>query len=303
MRTSTRSARISSWTSGSTRAAAGTPAPDADALAAQATAPDTERPARRSYRAPSASTRSARPSNALLTAYDMDLPPRGEGAAPSSGGQRLSATCLSWRRPRTTISRPWQPPGRPAGQARLKPTALGNLGLVYADRGDLDKAEEHYQRGAGHRRGDGQQARPGQAARQPGHRLRIGAASWTRPRSTTGRALAIHEEIGNKLGQANDLGNLGNVYARRGDLDKAEEHLQEGAGASTRRSATPSVNPSVIRWQSSSLYCALSALICGYSGVVLVATTLLAAFLHRMLNGLTDGVVRGRHPLIRSSIR
>jgi len=66
---------------------------------------------------------------------------------------------------------------------------LGNLGLVYADRGDLDKAEEHQK-----------------------------------------RALAIDQETGNRLGQAQDLGNLGNVYRQRGDLDKAEEHYRRVLG-------------------------------------------------------------------------
>ena len=39
-------------------------------------------------------------------------------------------------------------------------------------------------------------------------------------------ALAIHREIGNRLGEAAGLGNLGLVYEQQGDLDRAEEHHQ-----------------------------------------------------------------------------
>ena len=67
--------------------------------------------------------------------------------------------------------------------------ALGNLGLVYRHRGDMNKAEEHLQ-----------------------------------------KALDMQRQIGDRLGQANQLGNLGNVYHQRGgpgDLDRAEQHFNQ----------------------------------------------------------------------------
>lgn len=39
--------------------------------------------------------------------------------------------------------------------------------------------------------------------------------------------LETAEQIGDRLDQANQLGNLGNVYRRRGDLDGAEEHYRK----------------------------------------------------------------------------
>ena len=40
-------------------------------------------------------------------------------------------------------------------------------------------------------------------------------------------ALEIHEEIGHKEGMASDYCNLGNVYLKRGDPDKAEEMYRD----------------------------------------------------------------------------
>ena len=41
------------------------------------------------------------------------------------------------------------------------------------------------------------------------------------------QTLKIEIEIGNRLGQATALGNLGNVYLQKDDLDKALEHFQQ----------------------------------------------------------------------------
>ncbi|MGB2853987.1 MAG: tetratricopeptide repeat protein, partial [Dehalococcoidia bacterium] len=40
-------------------------------------------------------------------------------------------------------------------------------------------------------------------------------------------ALRIEREIGHRQGEANHLANIGMVYAMRGDLDRALEHYQE----------------------------------------------------------------------------
>ena len=39
--------------------------------------------------------------------------------------------------------------------------------------------------------------------------------------------MAIHVETGNRIGEADELGNLGNIYLDQGDLTKAEDHLQQ----------------------------------------------------------------------------
>ena len=44
------------------------------------------------------------------------------------------------------------------------------------------------------------------------------------------KALTLHEKIRNPLGQAQQLGNMGNIYAQKGDLDKALEHFQKALG-------------------------------------------------------------------------
>jgi len=78
-----------------------------------------------------------------------------------------------------------------AADEQGRAAALGDLGIVYTERGDLD-------------RGDLERA-------EECHK----------------QALEIDRRIDNPLGQAQDLGNLGNVYAERGDLDRAEEHYKQ----------------------------------------------------------------------------
>ncbi|MHA1395051.1 MAG: tetratricopeptide repeat protein, partial [Promethearchaeota archaeon] len=65
-------------------------------------------------------------------------------------------------------------------------TQLGNMGLIYDDKGEPDKALEYHQ-----------------------------------------KSYEIDEELGNKLGMASDLGNMGNIYYRKGEPDKALELYQK----------------------------------------------------------------------------
>jgi len=105
--------------------------------------------------------------------------------------------------------------------------SLTNLGNVYFQRGELDKAEEQYEKAL-------------EIAREIGNRLReaqvlgnLGVVYSDRSELEKAeehheQALEIDREIGHRLGEACQLGNLGNVYAQRGDLDKAEEHYEKG---------------------------------------------------------------------------
>ncbi len=103
--------------------------------------------------------------------------------------------------------------------------ALGNVGIVYRIKGELDKALEHYQlalkidREIGKREGE---------ANQLGN---MGIVYQTK--GELGKALEHHQlalkifrEIGNRHGEACALGNMGIVYRTKGELDKALEHHQ-----------------------------------------------------------------------------
>ena len=118
-------------------------------------------------------------------------------------------------------------PTEDAAQARA--AALGNLGTVYADRGELDKAEEHHKQAL-------------EIDRETGNRLgeaadlnNLGTVYSRRGDLDIGeehhkKALEIAREIGDREGEAITLGNLGVDYLQRGDLDKAEEHLKQALG-------------------------------------------------------------------------
>ena len=113
-----------------------------------------------------------------------------------------------------------------AGDEQARAAALGNLGIVYAGRGDLDRAEEHHKQALEiDRRIDdplGQATALGNLGivyHQRGH--------LDRAEEHYKDALEIHRRIDNPLGQAVALGNLGLVHADRGDLERAEEHHRQ----------------------------------------------------------------------------
>jgi len=51
-------------------------------------------------------------------------------------------------------------------------------------------------------------------------------------------ALTIHREVGYRLGEASDLGNMGNTYARLGRVDEARVSLQQAASICAEIGAT-----------------------------------------------------------------
>ena len=101
--------------------------------------------------------------------------------------------------------------------------SLGNLGIVYKERGDLDRAEEYHKKALAIDEEIGNRLGQAQHLGNLGI-VYAGRGDLDRAEEYFKKALAIQEEIGNRLGQANQLGNLGNVYSERGDLDNAEEH-------------------------------------------------------------------------------
>jgi len=101
---------------------------------------------------------------------------------------------------------------------------LVNLGLLYADRGELDKAEEHEKAALAINRDIGN--RLGEAHDLTALGLVYAdRGQLNRAQGHHRKALAIYEEIGDKLGQATALANLGIVYRRRGHPDKGEQHI------------------------------------------------------------------------------
>ena len=100
--------------------------------------------------------------------------------------------------------------------------AAGNLGLVYLQRGDLDRAAEMLEKSLTIHEELGDRAG---VARNTGnlglvyrHRGDLDRAAQMHEKS-----LGIEEELGNRAGMASDYGNLGLVYRERGDLDRAAE--------------------------------------------------------------------------------
>ena len=115
---------------------------------------------------------------------------------------------------------------RQAGHRQGEAATLGNLGLVYRSRGDLDRSEELHKeslvihREIGNRRGEANQLSALGLVDADQGDLDSAEEHYT-------KALHIHRDIGYRLGEAQDLGNLGIVYRNRGDLDRAEEQLKQ----------------------------------------------------------------------------
>jgi len=109
---------------------------------------------------------------------------------------------------------------------RARAAALGNLGLVYARRGDLERAEEHHKASLEMNRRVNNPAGEAAALGNLGN-VYADRGDLERAEEHHKQALEIDRRIDNPLGQAQDLGNLGNVYASRGDLERAEEHHKQ----------------------------------------------------------------------------
>lgn len=103
---------------------------------------------------------------------------------------------------------------------------LGNLGLVYRERGELRRAEEHHRRALGIDREMGDSFGE---AKQLGNLSAICVlrGDLGGAEEHAREALRIEEGIGDRLGQADQLSSLGIVCSKRGDLEGAEEHLRE----------------------------------------------------------------------------
>jgi tetratricopeptide (TPR) repeat protein len=134
---------------------------------------------------------------------------------------------------------------RAAADDEGQAAALGNLGLVYADRGDLDRAEEHHKQALEiHRRIDN----PLGQANQLGNLGNVYACRGDLDGAEEHhkQALEIHRRIDNPLGQAADLGNLGLLAERRRRIEEARRLLTE-ALALYERIGAAGEGPDVVR--------------------------------------------------------
>jgi len=104
--------------------------------------------------------------------------------------------------------------------------ALGNSGVIYGDKGDLDEAFKYHQealkihKGIGYKQGE---------ATELGsigviHRAK---GDLDEALKYLKEALKIDKEVGYKQGEAIDLGNIGVIYDDKGDLDEAFKYHQE----------------------------------------------------------------------------
>ncbi|MEM9065484.1 MAG: tetratricopeptide repeat protein [Planctomycetota bacterium] len=104
----------------------------------------------------------------------------------------------------------------------VRAAALGNLGLIYETRGDLDRAEEAHEKSLALNEELGR--KEGMAANYGNLGLiYLTRGDLDRAKEAHERALALNKELGRKEGMAADYGNLGLIYRTRGDLDRAEE--------------------------------------------------------------------------------
>ncbi len=114
-------------------------------------------------------------------------------------------------------------PDRDALTARA--VVLSNLGITYAARGELGKAEKHQKEAVTiHRETGDRLGEAGALCNLGGVYLRQGKLHEAEEHFK--KALKIQRKISNRHGEAQNLGNLGSVYILRGELGKAEKNLE-----------------------------------------------------------------------------
>ena len=105
-------------------------------------------------------------------------------------------------------------------------TVLGNLGLAYADLGELPKAIDHHQQRLGIAREIGDRRGEGQALGNLGLAYAV-LGEVPKAIDHYQQDLVIAREIGNRRGEGTVLGNLGLAYADLGEVPKAIDYYQQ----------------------------------------------------------------------------
>ncbi|MBU7046334.1 MAG: tetratricopeptide repeat protein, partial [Theionarchaea archaeon] len=107
-----------------------------------------------------------------------------------------------------------------------KSAALGNIGLIYSAKGDLDEALKYHKEALEIHRDIGY--RQGEASDLGNLGLVYSAKGDLDEALKYHKAtLDIHRDIGYRQGEASDLGNIGLVYSDKGDLDEALKYHKE----------------------------------------------------------------------------
>ncbi|HQE92986.1 MAG TPA: tetratricopeptide repeat protein [Anaerolineae bacterium] len=117
---------------------------------------------------------------------------------------------------------------REIGDRRGEGADLGNLGLAYADLGDLHRAIEFYEQRLVIAREIGDRRGEGNALGNLGNAY-ADLGDLHRAIEFYEQRLAIAREIGDRRGEGNALGNLGNAYADLGDLHRAIEYYEQAS--------------------------------------------------------------------------
>jgi tetratricopeptide (TPR) repeat protein len=107
-----------------------------------------------------------------------------------------------------------------------KSAALGNIGLIYRAKGDLDNALKHMKEALKI------DQKIGNKREEAGGLGNIGMfysakGDLDNALKYLTQALQIHRAIGDMQGEASDIGNIGAILAEKGDLDNALKHMKE----------------------------------------------------------------------------
>ena len=108
----------------------------------------------------------------------------------------------------------------------LKAAALGNIGLIYQEKGKLDKALEYHKKSLGLKKEIGNKL--GEATSLGNIGLVYQAkGDLGKALEYHNQALKLHKEVDYKKGVASSLGNFGLIYQDKGDWDKALEFYKK----------------------------------------------------------------------------
>ena len=110
---------------------------------------------------------------------------------------------------------------REIGNRDLESAMLTNIGLIYQERGELDKAMEYYRQAIDLGGGD-----PSILINLSDLYLRRGERE--KALETLREAVRISEEVGNRRTLAVGLIRLGNLHREMGDLERAEDLIRKG---------------------------------------------------------------------------
>ena len=115
---------------------------------------------------------------------------------------------------------------REIGYKQGEAAALGNIGLIYSDKGDLEKALKYHKDALKIDREIGY--KQGEALDLDAIGLIfISKGNSSKALKYMNDALTIHKDIGHKWGEALSLGNIGLIYSDKGELDNALKYHKD----------------------------------------------------------------------------